>query len=178
MLGEGLQVPVGGRRCLREAIVNLVGYPTVLLLLDRGNPPDHAAQLALAFGKVLVEAAQLLLGPLALCDVARDADNAYGVSPIVAIDALRREVRPQLAGHRQHLFVAAGFPRGHHSTVYLRKLTGGFGWEQLGIVLADDLLPWHPKKLGTRGVDHQVATPKILHKDSVGRLLDNGREDA
>src|SRR5918994_4550424 len=70
MLREGLQVPVGGRRCLREAIVNLVGYPTALLILDRDNPTDHTVQLALAFGKVLVEAEQLLLVPLALGEVA------------------------------------------------------------------------------------------------------------
>src|SRR5215204_2266266 len=70
MLREGLQVPVGGRRCLREAIVNLVGYPTALLLLDRDNPSEQAVQLALAFDKLVVEGVKVFLGALALCDVA------------------------------------------------------------------------------------------------------------
>src|SRR5215208_1492276 len=70
MLREGLQVPVGGRRCLREAIVNLVSYPTALLLLDRDNPSEQAVQLALAFDKLVVEGVKVFLGALPLCDIA------------------------------------------------------------------------------------------------------------
>src|SRR5215207_683731 len=55
MLGEGLQAPVGGRRCLRETIVNLVGDPTTLFFLNRDSPSDHALKFALAFGKLVVE---------------------------------------------------------------------------------------------------------------------------
>src|SRR5829696_2377996 len=70
MLGEGLQGSVGSRRRLRESIVNLVGYPSALLFLDRDNPSAHTAQLALAFGKLLVEEVEFVFRTLALCDIA------------------------------------------------------------------------------------------------------------
>src|SRR5829696_7821321 len=81
MLGEGLQAPVGGRRSLREAIVNLVGDSTALLVLYRDNPTDQAVQFALAFGKLLIEEAEFFLSTLAICDVA-DHQAKYFTTPV------------------------------------------------------------------------------------------------
>src|SRR5215217_6739262 len=89
MLRESLQAPVGGRRYLSEAVVNLVGDPTALLFLDRDHPFHQALLLALAFGQLLVEAAEFFLGALALGDV---ADHHADDSPTAIRDHVRTDL--------------------------------------------------------------------------------------
>ena len=53
--GEGLQVLVGGRRALGQAVVDLVGDAAALLFLGRYELADQVPQLVLALGELRVE---------------------------------------------------------------------------------------------------------------------------
>src|SRR5215212_6256851 len=55
MAGEGLEVLVGGRRALGQAVVDVVGDAAAFFLLGRYELADQVPQLVLALGDLLVE---------------------------------------------------------------------------------------------------------------------------
>src|SRR5215203_5935118 len=69
--GEGLQVLVGGRRGLGQAVVDVVGDAATLFFLGHDQPPYQAPELVLTLGQLRVEPCVLQgAGPL-VCEGCR-----------------------------------------------------------------------------------------------------------
>ena len=140
---------------------------------------DAAGQLADGFHLLRSEQRfarllQRLVRLLQLGDVVRDAVEAQNLSVLVAVDALRHEIRlPRAALAGRDAFERLRLPGGEHLTIRLEEAARGLFGIQLEVALADDLGRRFSDEAGERLVDEDVTAVEILDEDRVGRRFDD-----